>query len=285
MLQGKGILSLLAAWLVLSACALPARAEEPQGSKKDTARAPVLLTLEWPPYTSIKLPDSGYIAKRVRASYAAIGQDARIGFFSWRRAIRLPYTDRRFTGFFPAYPSAERKQVCHLSDPIGMSPLGLAQRNQKPLQWALTEDLERYRLGLVTAYSNEESLDRLVNEGRIKTVASETDADNLLNLARGRIDGAVIDAYVFNWLMKNDERLRPWQGKLQMNERLLVTWPLFVCFRKDAEGAAQRDEFNRGLGLLHEAASDLALPAPSSAEPATGKSGAPKTAPKKTTHP
>ncbi|MGH8493922.1 MAG: substrate-binding periplasmic protein [Moraxellaceae bacterium] len=256
MLHEKGSLNLLAALLVMFLFAFSAHAENSKPDQKN----PVLLTLEWPPYTSVKLPDNGHIAKRVKAAYAALGQEAKIGFFSWRRAMRLPYTDRRFTAFFPAYPSAERKQVCHLSDPIGMSQLGLVQRSQSPLQWTRTEDLKRYRLGVVTAYSNEESLDRLIKDGTVKILATETDAENLINLARGRVNAAVIDAYVFNWLMKNDARLQPWQGKLQMNERLLVTWPLFVCFRKDAEGAAQRDLFNSGLGALHESGPALALP-------------------------
>ncbi|MDQ8036955.1 MAG: transporter substrate-binding domain-containing protein [Pedobacter sp.] len=260
MLQEKGFLPLLAALLLPLCLAFPAHAAD-TSAKAAEKKNPVLLTLEWPPYTSVKLADNGHIAKRVKAAYAALGQEAKIGFFSWRRAMRLPYTDRRFTAFFPAYPSAERKQVCHLSEPIGMSQLGLAQTSQKPLQWARTEDLKRYRLGIVTAYSNEDSLDRFIRDGSVKTVATEGDAENLLNLARGRVDAAVIDTYVFNWLMKNDARLRPWQDKLQMNERVLVTWPLFVCFRKDSEGDVLRDEFNRGLAALHESGPDLVPPA------------------------
>ncbi len=220
-------------------------------------KAVVLLTLEWPPYTSVKVADHGIISKRVKAAYAARDTEAKIGFFSWRRAMRLPYTDRRFTGFFPAYPSAERKEVCHLSDPVGISQLGLAQSAKKPLQWTRTEELKRYRLGIVSAYATEESLDKLMREGSVKTLATETDTDNLINLARGRVDATVIDATVFTWLMQNDARLRPWRGKLQMHERLLVTWPLFVCFRKDAEGALQRDEFNAGLAALQDSVLDI----------------------------
>lgn len=245
--QRKGFL--LACLLATSLWTPPAPAEE----KKNV----VLLTLEWPPYTSVKLADNGLISKRIKAAYEARGQSANIGFYSWRRAIRLPYTDRRFTAFFPAYPSAERKQVCHFSDPVGISPLGLAQSSKKPLQWTRIEELKRYRLGIVTAYANEESLDKLIREGSVKTRATESDAENLLNLARGRVEAAVIDSSVFNWLMQNDARLRPWRGKLQMHERLLVTWPLYVCFRKDAEGAAQRDEFNAGLAALQGSVLDI----------------------------
>jgi polar amino acid transport system substrate-binding protein len=245
MRQKKGFLHLLPCLIIVAAAwGMPAQAED--------TKSVVLLTLEWPPYTSVKLADNGFISRRVKAAYAATGQDAKIGFFSWRRAMRLPYTDHRFTAFFPAYPSPERKQVCHFSDPIGVSQLGLAQMRRKPLQWTHTDDLERYRVGVVSGYVNEDSFDRLAKAGSIKTAATETDAENLLSLVQGRVDGAVIDAAVFDWLLNNDKRLRPWRERLQMNERLLVTWPLFVCFRKDAEGAALRDHFNAGLAALNE---------------------------------
>ena len=245
----KGFLFFLIGIVSLLLLAAPLRAND-----KNTV---VLLTLEWPPYTGIKLPANGTVTKRIKAAYRALGLDAKIGFFPWRRAIRLPYTDHRFTGFFPTYPSIERKQVCHFSEPVGISPVGLAERRKNALSWKRVEDLARYRIGVVTAYANEDTFDRLVKDGSIKTTGSETDADNLLQLINGRIDAAIIDTHVFEWLLANDPRLRPYRAKLGMNERLLVTWPLYVCFRKDAEGAALRDRFNAGLATLHE---DALLP-------------------------
>lgn len=214
--------------------------------------AAVLLTLEWPPYTGSKLPDSGTVSKRVRDAYAAAGQDVNFGFFAWRRAMRLPYTDHRFTAFFPAYPSPERRRVCHLSEPVGMSPLGIAQTRKKPLQWTKVDDLAQYKVGVVEAYANEDRFDQLMQQGIIKTTSSETDVDNLINLGRGKVDAAVIDSQVFDWLLRNEPRLKPYRNSLQMNQRLLVTWPLYVCFRRDSEGAAQRDQFNAGLMAQHE---------------------------------
>lgn len=224
--------------------AMPAHAEE-----KNT---PILLTLEWPPYTSAKLPASGFVAKRVKSAYRALGQDSRIAFYPWRTAIRLPYTDHRFTGFFPTYPSREHKKVCHLSEPVGVSPVGFAEPRKKPLSWKRVEDLAPYRIGVVAAYANEDAFDQLVNDGNIHTTESDGDAENLLHLVQGKVDGAVIDSHVFDWLMNNDARLRPYRDKFKMNERLLVTWPLFVCFRKDREGAVMRDHFNAGLSRLRE---------------------------------
>lgn len=240
----KGFLFFLIGIASMILIAAPLHAE----SKKTV----ILLTLEWPPYTGARLPDNGFISRRVKAAYAAQGLEAETGFFPWRSAMRLPYTDHRFTGFFPAYPSAERKKVCYLSEPVGVSPVGIAELRKKPLSWKRIEDLVRYRMGVVTAYSNEDSFDRLVKDGSIKTTSSETDAENLLHLLNGRVDAAIIDTRVFEWLLANNARLRPYRDDLQINEHLLVTRPLFVCFRRDAEGAAMRNRFNAGLASLHE---------------------------------
>lgn len=238
----KGFLLFLISVISLMLCSAVLRAED--------KNKVLLLSLEWPPYSGAKLAGNGVVSKRVTAAYKAQGQNAKIGFFPWRQTIRLPYTDHRFTGYFPTYPSVERKQVCHLSEPVGVSQVGLAESRKKPLSWKRVEDLARYRIGVVEAYANEDVFDRLVNAGKIQTTSSESDAANLLRLLKGQVDTVVVDANVFTWLLANDARLRPYRDRLQMNERLLVTWPLYVCFRKDEEGAALRDRFNAGLATL-----------------------------------
>lgn len=247
MLLRKGLFMLLG----LAAC-LPAQALPPAPGPAPAA-PPVLLTLEWPPYTGLQLPGNGPVTERVRAIYAALGEDVKVGFFSWRRAMHLPATDRRFIAYFPAYPTLQRQRSCHLSAPVGgSSPLGVAQRLGHPLHWQQPADLAAYRMGVVTDYANEDTFDRLMQDGRIRTLDSESDADNLLNLATGKVDGAVIDQRVFAWLMQHDARLQPYRDRLQLHERLLATWPLVLCFRRSAEGAAERDRFNAGIERLQK---------------------------------
>lgn len=245
MAMGKGLLLLLCTSACVTVQALP------NPRSRAPAEAPVLLTLEWPPYTGLKLSENGPVTERVRAIYAALGEDVKVGFFSWRRAMHLPASDRRFIAYFPAYPTLQRQHSCHLSAPVGgSSPLGVAQRRSQPLHWRQAADLAAYRMGVVTDYANEDTFDRLVQEGRIQTLSSESDADNLFNLATGKVDGAIIDQRVFAWLMQHDVRLQPYRDQLQLHERLLATWPLVLCFRKNAEGAAERDRFNAGLERL-----------------------------------
>lgn len=215
--------------------------------------APVLLTLEWPPYTGSTLPGKGWNSERIRQVYAAEGREVRIGFFSWRRALSLPYSDHRFAGYFPEYPSPRRQQTCNYSSSIGESPVGIAEPANRPLHWQNVDDLQRYRIGVVSAYVNEDRFDSLAAAGRIATRESTDDEHNLLKLGAGKVDGAIIDTRVFAWLMQNDAALASLRGRLQMNAHLLTTWPLVVCFRPDADGAAERDAFNAALARLPDA--------------------------------
>lgn len=216
----------------------------------------VLLTLEWPPYTGLKLPNNGATSDLVRRVYAQQHEEVRIGFFSWRRAVKLPATDKRFSGYFPVYPSAMRQAACHLSNAIGSSPVGLAQLRTKPVKWAQIEDLTPHKIGVVAAYVNQERFDELVLAKRIKTLVSDTDTSNLLNLIQGRVSAAVIDQNVLAWLLNHDERLRAYKNRIELNEHLLTTWPLLVCFRKDPDGATLRDRFNASLTSLETPATN-----------------------------
>lgn len=209
----------------------------------------VLVTGEWPPYTGVQEPEGGSMTAIVRAAYAALGDEVRIGFFSWYRIRRLPQDNNGITGSFPHYNAEERATRCHFSNAIGSSPLGLALPLRSHLAWRRLEDLGRYRIGTVKSYSNTLEFDRLVAAGRLRTLSALSDADNLRNLLAGKVDAAVIDRNVFAYLLKQ-EPFRDSAPLLRLDHRLLVVHNLYVCFPKNDRGRAERDRFNRGLETL-----------------------------------
>jgi len=225
-----------------------------------TASEVVLLTLEWPPYTGVALPDGGLTTHIVKAAYAEAGIDVNIGFFSWRRAIHLPYDDHRFAGFFPEYPGPERQGICDFSDPIGSSPVGMAERKASPLKWNNTDDLKKYRIGVVSGYVNEDHFDAMVARKEVQVVVADNDTGNLINLLEGKVDGAIIDNNVFDWLARSEPRLKQAHPLLQMNARQLANYPLVVCFRKGPDGAVMRDQFNAALRKLTNSHPDNKAP-------------------------
>lgn len=210
----------------------------------------ILVTLEWPPYTGIELPEGGEVTGLVKRVFADMGDDTRIGYFSWRRALQLPRTDRRFAATYPMYYAPERDSQCHFSAPIGKSPIGLAERRQQPLSWHSVDDLRRYRIGVVKGYVNSPRFDALVNAGKLAVLAAENDEQNLRNLQNGLVDGAVIDHNLYQWLSRQEAPSRLALDNLQLNPRLLVVNGLYMCFPRDDEGLALRDRFNASLHKL-----------------------------------
>lgn len=209
----------------------------------------IMVTGEWPPYTGVEEADGGTMTAIVRAAYAAVGDDVRVGFFAWSRIRRLPQDNVDVTGSFPHYFSEERASRCHFSQPIGSSPMGLAVRLGRELRWTRLEDLGRYRIGTVKSYSNTPAFDRLVASGRIRTVPAATDADNVRNLLSGKVDAVIIDRNVFAYLLSRPP-LREQAPLLRLDSRLLVVHRLYACFPKTDKGRAARDRFDAGLRTL-----------------------------------
>jgi polar amino acid transport system substrate-binding protein len=214
------------------------------------AQSPVILTGEWPPYTGIREPQGGSVTAIVRQAFAAEGDEPRVGFFAWSRVRKMVTLNQAYIAKFPDYYSSARLHDCYFSNPIGESPLGLAEQSGHVLSWEKVGDLQRYRLGLVSSYVNTPELDKLVAAGKIKAVMADDDADNLRNLQMGRVDAAVIDRNVYAYLLRPGGDLEEVSPQLRLNPRVLIVHKLYMCFQHTEHGRHMRDRFNRGLKTM-----------------------------------
>jgi polar amino acid transport system substrate-binding protein len=73
------------------------------------------------------------------------------------------------------------------------------------------------------------------------------DAANIRKVGVGRIDAAVIDTNVFNYLLKNDPSLAFVKSKVRMNPRLLEAKSLHVAFTNSDYGRKMAAVFAEGL--------------------------------------
>lgn len=201
------------------------------------ARVLTFTSLEWPPYTSSALPEQGGSSAVIRAAFKAMGYEIKVQFFPWARSMMLAERDAKITGYFPEYYSPDVTRRCMLSPPIGRGPLGLAQRTEQPVEWADVSDLSRWTVGVVQGYVNTAEFDLRVARGLQRIDPSVDDARNLLKLAKGRTELAIVDPYVFAYLSKHDPSVRNIAARLEINKRLLELKDLHVCFKKTAEGA------------------------------------------------
>lgn len=206
-------------------------------------------TTAWPPYIGADLPGLGATAQVVGSALAAAGAEL-VPVFQPAVDIESGFGDRDIDGIFPVYATRMRERVCLMSGQIGSSPLGFAERLDHPLTWTRLEDLAPYTLGVVRNYANTDSFDRLVTRGVLQVVRAPDDTQNLQNLLDGRIDLAVIDRNVMEWLLRRDPALSGRLNAVRFNPRPIAERPLYACFRNDATGRAKRDRLNAGLAAI-----------------------------------
>ena len=211
-----------------------------------------LTSAEWPPYTSETMKQQGALSAVVRAAFSAVGYRVEIEYYPWARAVKLVKDPKKpFHGYFPEYHDSANAEEVIYSVPIGTSPLGFAEITAKPIKWATLDDLEQLRVGVVNGYINSAAFDARVAKGMIPTDIAPTDLSNLLKLEAGRVDLAVVDAVVFNFMLGNTPQLAPKRQNLRMNPRMLEDKQLFVCFKKNEEGQRLERDFAKGLKKIN----------------------------------
>lgn len=195
-----------------------------------------LTSLEWPPYAGEKLPSQGAVVEAARQAFASQGYRLDVDFFPWQRAVALA-KDGSHDGYFPEYFMQTDEWL--LSESIGTGPLGLVESKAKPITWQTLADLKPLKIGVVSGYVNTVDFDAMVEKKELSVDAANDDATNLRKLVGGRLDAAVIDSYVLNYMLGTDPKLADAKGVLQMNAKLLEEKTLHIAFAKDKKAMAE----------------------------------------------
>jgi polar amino acid transport system substrate-binding protein len=204
-----------------------------------------LASLDWPPYTGEKLPGQGVSSQVVKAVFAKAGDNVEFTFLPWQRAVDTARSNPTFVGYFPEY--TDPSSPCLFSEPIGSGPLGFAEQTAKPIHWSALTDLSSFKIGVVAGYVNTTDFDKMVASGELKADSATSDELNLLKLAHGRFDLAVVDQNVMQYLLKTSPKLKPQAAKLQFNSQLLEEKTLHVCFTNSPAGKLALERFNDAL--------------------------------------
>jgi len=204
-----------------------------------------LTSLEWPPYSGEDLSAQGASVAVAKAAFEAMGHELVVEFYPWSRAVALATNNDKYAGYFPEYYYESDEFL--FSDPMGQGPLGFVENVNNPIDWNSLDDLTDKTIGVVQDYVNTEKLDTMIADGELNASAVTSDSQNVLKVAGGRIDMAVIDSNVLDYLLENDPKVDMAIGKVQMNDKLLVEKDLYIAFKNNANGQQWRDIFNEGL--------------------------------------
>lgn len=208
-------------------------------------------SLDWAPYTGDKLPSQGASSAVVTEAFKASGSNVKIEFYPWSRAVGMAKSDKAYVAYFPEYYSKANEADFLYSDPIGVGPLVFVERKANPVKWDSYDSLKGKKIGVVQDYVNTEELDAKIANKTLTADVAPDDVKNILKLAAGRIDVAVVDLNVYNLMVKSDAAVKAAAGQLQVNSKILEDKKLFVCFKKSPEGEKALKEFNLGLKKIN----------------------------------
>lgn len=215
-------------------------------------KAAHVATLDWPPYTASELPLGGATTEVIRAAFAQSEHKIEVSYRPWKRAIDMAAKGTNdVIAYFPGYHCKHRDGFV-ASGPVGNGPLGFAEHIEAPITWKNVDHIgeQQLKIGTVLGYANTDEFDKKVGTGWVRAVASNDDITNLKKLMRKRIDAAVIDKFVLEYLKATHPSLKKGRENLRFNARPLEDKTLYLCFRNDEAGQAMLKAFNAGLAKV-----------------------------------
>jgi len=205
-----------------------------------------LTTFEAPPFMSESLPEQGAAIYALREMFKKQGYTLEITFTPFLRARSLSLQRKNYSGFFPATLFNTPSEFI-MSNVVYTSKWVFAERKSHLIKWNKTADLAPYRIGNVKGYTLDLMLSNVNKRKALKLDESPSDELNLLKLANNRMDLALIDATMFEYLMSTSAKLRPHVSQLQLNPKILHLDDYGVAFKKTALGKEHRQIFNKNL--------------------------------------
>lgn len=206
-----------------------------------------LATLEWPPYVGEQLPGKGFTTAIVTEAFKRAGYEVKISFMPWARVIQEVQAGK-YDAAYPEYYSEERLQNFWLSEAFATGPLGFYKRKADPISYTTLKDLQPYRIGVVLGYVNTPEFDAAEY---LQKEAVNSDEQNLRKLLLGRIDLAVIDQFVAEYLIKT--LIPEGADTLEFMNPPLKEQPLHVIFARQVAGSEEKlQAFNAALKTMRE---------------------------------
>lgn len=237
-------------WMVLLLCLSDiSSAAQPETKTTQTASVQTirLTSLDWAPYTGVNLPDGGETTRLLRQVFEEIGYQLQVDFLPWNQAVNQVMSGvNGHLAYYPEYPVKDKKLL--LSGAIGYSELGLVESKDRPLLLTSFLALANYRFGVVQDYLNMSELDRFIAAKTLQPKVNLSDKDNVLQVARGELDAAVIDKRVLHYLLKYDpEVIAAAAGRVQFSQSLREHKSLHLVFLANPKNRRLVEKFNQQL--------------------------------------
>ncbi len=212
----------------------------------------IFATGEWPPATSEKLPEYGFVTQIVTKACLAVSLKPEYRFYPWKRAEAMVKSGKIIAAF-PYMITDERKKDYNYSDPLfyGINYFIYYDKNPntpRQIEFNNLKDLMGYKIGMIRGTPMEAEL----RQKGLNVEVTTTLDQSIIKLTRGRLDFYLTEQMVFRDAI---QRLFPTQTesfkKLPRSYGPKRPNALLVSRQfPDAESTIKR--FNKGLRMIRE---------------------------------
>lgn len=205
-----------------------------------------LTTYEAPPFMSETLPEQGAAVYALRQTLKKVGYDLEVTFAPFLRARSLSLQKDELSGFFPVTDVNMTSEFV-ISKTFYTSNWVFAERKNHIIKWSKAEDLTPYKIGNVKGYDLDKLLSSVNKQHALLIDESPSDELNLLKLANSRVDLALIDATIYEYLMKSSPKLRTFESKIQLNQKIIHLDEYGIAFKKTTLAKKHMQILNKNI--------------------------------------
>ena len=207
----------------------------------------VLAASEYPPYMGEKLPGQGFITEIIVTAFERVDYEVEVKFFPWARGLEKT-KEGHYDGMIGIWQRKEREQWFVFSAPLPPNEIGFYKRVSETIPFERFEDLKPYKIGVVRGYGNPPGF---AEADYLKKSVVTDDAQNLKMVALGRIDLALVDRALAQYLI--DTKLQDYKNVLEWMDPPLETVDQHLGISKKVANYQQKlADFGRGLKLITE---------------------------------
>jgi polar amino acid transport system substrate-binding protein len=228
---------LLAAILVYLIYSLPVVANE---------NKVVLAYVDYPPYYGKSLENGGPITEIIVQAYNKVGYGVKLEFVPWARGL-AGAKEGTFDGLFTAWYRKDREQWFVFSAPLPPNEIVFYKRKEDNIKFNSFDDLKSYKIGVVRGYSNPHGF----KEANLGIEEVTTDMQNLVKLAKNRIDLALMDKALGQYIIRTE--IPEHANKLEWIDPPVEVVNQYLMISKQTKNFQKKVEaFNSGLKILSE---------------------------------
>jgi polar amino acid transport system substrate-binding protein len=216
-----------------------------QTVEKSHAKTFNLVAAVYPPYNYLDEGVKGLNIDIVEAVFAAVDYQVKVEFLPFGRALQ--YAKHGTVDGITLWHSKHRTQWFQFSEPFTDSELIFYKRKSLKINYRTLSDITPFTVGTVQKYAYPESF---ANNVKIKKDQVLTDEKNIKKLILGRIDMALIDKRMAQFILRKNH---PEQQHLFDSVGTLKNENYYLAISKNTSNYKQKLEaFNLGLAKIKE---------------------------------